>query len=91
MSCRGLVFDEMRIALLLFAFQTFALGLSAQAIPACEEITIAGPTEMTAFLDVQNVYMNESAVSYIYGFDYTQRAAFHQLPIVPTVGLRGEF
>jgi len=46
---------------------------------------------MTQFLDVQNVYMNESAVSYFYGFDYTQRAAFHQLPIVPTVGLRGEF
>jgi outer membrane receptor protein involved in Fe transport len=46
---------------------------------------------ITQFLDVQNVYMNESAVSYIYGFDYTQRAAFHQLPIVPTVGLRGEF
>jgi outer membrane receptor protein involved in Fe transport len=46
---------------------------------------------MTQFLDVQNVYMNESAVGYIYGFDYTQRAAFHQLPVVPTVGLRGEF
>jgi hypothetical protein len=46
---------------------------------------------MTQFLDIQNVYMNESAVSYFYGFDYTQRAAFHQLPILPTVGLRGEF
>jgi outer membrane receptor protein involved in Fe transport len=49
-----------------------------------------GGMRMTQFLDVQNVYMNESAVSYIYGFDYTQRAAFHQLPILPTVGLRGE-
>jgi hypothetical protein len=46
---------------------------------------------MTQFLDIQNVYMNESAVSYFYGFDYTQRAAFHQLPILPTVGVRGEF
>jgi hypothetical protein len=50
-----------------------------------------GPFHMTQFLDIQNVYMNESAVSYFYGFDYTQRAAFHQLPILPTVGLRGEF
>jgi len=50
-----------------------------------------GGMKMTQFLDVQNVYMNESAISYFYGFDYTQRAAFHQLPILPTVGLRGEF
>jgi len=62
-----------------------------------KEVTIRGSNftlggmHMTQFLDIQNVYMNESAVSYIYGFDYTQRAAFHQLPILPTVGLRGEF
>jgi hypothetical protein len=48
-----------------------------------------GPTEMTAFLDVQNVYMNESVVTYFYSYDYTQRQAFKSLPIIPSLGLRG--
>jgi hypothetical protein len=50
-----------------------------------------GPIKITQFLDVQNVYMNDTVVGYFYGFDYTQRAAFHTLPILPTAGLRGEF
>jgi outer membrane receptor protein involved in Fe transport len=50
-----------------------------------------GPVKMTKFLDVQNVYMNDSVVTYFYGFDYTQRAAFRSLPIMPTAGLRGEW
>jgi outer membrane receptor protein involved in Fe transport len=49
-----------------------------------------GPVKMTKFLDIQNVYLNSSVVSYLYGFDYTQRAAFRSLPILPTAGLRGE-
>ena len=48
-----------------------------------------GPTALTAFLDVQNVYMNESVVTYFYGYDFTQRAAFKSLPIIPSIGLRG--
>ena len=48
-----------------------------------------GPTEMTVFLDVQNVYMNESVATYFYGYDYTQRQAFKSLPIIPSIGLRG--
>jgi hypothetical protein len=35
--------------------------------------------------------LNETVVGYFYGFDYTQRAAFSSLPILPTTGLRGEF
>ncbi|HUS30888.1 MAG TPA: TonB-dependent receptor [Kofleriaceae bacterium] len=50
-----------------------------------------GPVKITQFLDVQNVYLNQTVVGYFYGFDYTQRAAFHSLPILPTAGLRGEF
>lgn len=50
-----------------------------------------GPVKMSKFLDVQNVYMNDSVVGYFYGFDYTQRAAFRSLPILPTAGLRGEW
>jgi len=50
-----------------------------------------GPVKMSKFLDIQNVYMNDSVVTYFYGFDYTQRAAFRSLPIMPTAGLRGEW
>ena len=48
-----------------------------------------GPVAMTAFLDVQNAYMNESIVTYFYSYDYSQRAAFTSLPIIPSLGLRG--
>ncbi|HEU0032111.1 MAG TPA: TonB-dependent receptor [Kofleriaceae bacterium] len=50
-----------------------------------------GPVKMSKFLDVQNVYMNDSVVGYFYGFDYQQRGAFRSLPILPTAGVRGEF
>jgi hypothetical protein len=48
-----------------------------------------GPTEMTVFADVQNVYMNDSVVTYFYSYDYSQRTAFKSLPIIPSLGLRG--
>ena len=44
---------------------------------------------MTAFLDVQNVYLNESVVTYFYSYDYSQKAAFKSLPIIPSIGVRG--
>lgn len=47
-----------------------------------------GTAAMLAFLDVQNVYLNESVVTYFYGYDYTQRSAFESLPLIPSVGLR---
>ena len=48
-----------------------------------------GPTAMTFFVDVQNVYMNQSVVTYFYSYDFTQRAAFTSIPIIPSLGLRG--
>lgn len=48
-----------------------------------------GPTALTAFVDVQNIYMNESVVTYFYGYDFTERAAFTSIPIIPSLGLRG--
>ena len=48
-----------------------------------------GAAAMTAFLDVQNVYMNESPITYFYSYDYSQRAAFTSLPLIPSLGLRG--
>jgi hypothetical protein len=50
----------------------------------------AGPIAMTAFLDVQNVYMNTPIVGYGYNFDYSERYAFESIPILPSIGLRGE-
>jgi hypothetical protein len=49
-----------------------------------------GRVKMTYFLDVQNVYLNQSPVGYLYSFDYQQRSAFRSLPILPSAGLRGE-
>jgi hypothetical protein len=50
----------------------------------------AGPVKLTGFIDVQNVYMNRSVVTFFYNYDYTQRQAFESLPILPSLGLRGE-
>jgi outer membrane receptor protein involved in Fe transport len=49
-----------------------------------------GGAAMSAFLDVQNVYLNDSIVGYLYNYDFTQRAAFKSLPIIPSLGIRGE-
>jgi hypothetical protein len=48
-----------------------------------------GPVNMSYFLDVQNVYVNQSTIAYFYNFDYTTRASFKALPIIPSAGLRG--
>ncbi|MDX2093344.1 MAG: TonB-dependent receptor [Kofleriaceae bacterium] len=48
-----------------------------------------GPVALTAFLDVQNVYLNESVVTYFPDFDFTHRGAFTTLPLIPSFGLRG--
>jgi outer membrane receptor protein involved in Fe transport len=48
-----------------------------------------GPLAMTWFVDVQNVYLNQSVVGYFYSYDYTQRSAFKSLPILPSIGVRG--
>lgn len=48
-----------------------------------------GPVALTAFLDLQNAYVNESVVTYFYNYDYSQRTAFTSLPLIPSIGLRG--
>jgi len=50
-----------------------------------------GPTVLLAFLDVQNVYLDRSVVTYFYSYDYTQKSAFESLPLIPSVGLRAVF
>jgi outer membrane receptor protein involved in Fe transport len=48
-----------------------------------------GPVAMTWFVDVQNVYLEQSTVAYFYSYDYSQKSAFKGLPIIPSIGLRG--
>ncbi|MFN0248457.1 MAG: TonB-dependent receptor plug domain-containing protein [Kofleriaceae bacterium] len=50
-----------------------------------------GPIDLTAFLDIQNLYMNESVVTYFYSYDFSERVAFTSIPIIPAIGLRGVF
>jgi outer membrane receptor protein involved in Fe transport len=46
---------------------------------------------LSAYLDVQNVYMHATVMDYRYNNDYTQKTAIKTLPILPSIGLRGEF
>ena len=48
-----------------------------------------GAAAMTAFLDIQNIYMNKSVVTYFYNYDYSQRTGFKSLPLLPSLGVRG--
>lgn len=43
------------------------------------------------YLDVQNVYLQENPESVGYNFDYEERYYVTGLPILPSIGVRGEF
>jgi hypothetical protein len=47
--------------------------------------------QLSAYLDVQNVYNHQSAEALSYNFDYTARAFVNGLPILPSIGVRGDF
>jgi len=47
-----------------------------------------GSTVLLAFLDIQNVYLDRSVVTYFYSYDYSQKSAFESLPLLPAGGLR---
>jgi TonB-dependent receptor-like protein/carboxypeptidase family protein len=47
-----------------------------------------GSTAMLLYLDIQNVYLNRSIVTYFYSYDYSQRSAFESLPLIPSAGIR---
>jgi hypothetical protein len=46
---------------------------------------------LTAYLDIQNVYNRANPVGYSYNFDSTERRTSQSLPIIPIIGLKGEF
>lgn len=45
---------------------------------------------LSAYLDVQNVYNHAAAEGYIYNFDYSRQSYQTGVPIIPSIGLRGE-
>ena len=48
-----------------------------------------GQLQMSAFLDIQNAYLNAQLIQYQYNFDYSEQNAFESIPILPSIGLRG--
>lgn len=50
----------------------------------------AGRVHLTAYLDVANVYDHRSTIGWAYNFNYTQKRAIQDMPILPTLGIRGQ-
>jgi len=46
---------------------------------------------LATYLDVTNVYAHPRTLGFRYNFDYSRREAIKELPIVPSLGLRGSF
>lgn len=47
--------------------------------------------KLSGYLDVANVYMNAPTLGYEYNQNYTERTETKGIPILPSIGLRGEF
>jgi hypothetical protein len=45
---------------------------------------------LSTYLDVQNAYNHPAAESFVYNFDYSRRSYQTGIPIIPSIGLRGE-
>lgn len=46
---------------------------------------------LTAYLDVQNIYNRSNVTGYQYNFDSTERKPRQGLPLLPILGIKGEF
>jgi outer membrane cobalamin receptor len=47
--------------------------------------------KLTGFIDLSNVYSRRNPEGYSYSYDYRQRELIAGLPILPSVGMKGEF
>lgn len=50
-----------------------------------------GSWKLRTYLDVQNVYYARNVEDYSYNYNFTQRTRVTGLPIIPSLGVRGEF
>ena len=46
--------------------------------------------QLTFYADIENVYSYQAPVGQTYNYNYTQSAYAKGLPILPSLGLRGE-
>ncbi|HMR77139.1 MAG TPA: hypothetical protein PKD61_18605, partial [Polyangiaceae bacterium] len=46
---------------------------------------------LSTYLDIQNVYNNQAVEALVYNYNFSQENFQTGLPIIPSVGLRGEF
>ena len=49
-----------------------------------------GDVGLTLYLDIQNVYNATNREGIVYSYDYSQTSDLPGLPILPSLGLRGE-
>jgi TonB family protein len=49
-----------------------------------------GPLQMSAYVDVLNAYYARTAEGWVYQYDFSDRRPRPGLPILPTIGIRGE-
>jgi outer membrane receptor protein involved in Fe transport len=47
--------------------------------------------ELSAYIDITNVYAHARVLGYSYNYDFSEREAFKELPFVPALGVRGTF
>ncbi len=47
--------------------------------------------KLSAYLDITNVYLNPRTLGFSYNFNYSERQAIEELPILPALGVRGSF
>ena len=47
--------------------------------------------QLSAYLDITNVYAHARVLGYSYNFDFTEREPITELPILPALGVRGTF
>ena len=47
--------------------------------------------KLNLYLDVQNLYNRSNVEGYQYNFDYSERVPSQGLPILPILGIKGEF
>jgi len=50
-----------------------------------------GAWRLRTYLDVQNVYYSQNIEGYSYNYNYSQKSRVTGLPIIPSIGVRGEF
>ncbi|NOZ86870.1 MAG: TonB-dependent receptor [Deltaproteobacteria bacterium] len=73
-------------------------GFNSKRLPLFHELDVRLDKRFTfdtwylsLYLDVRNAYNRRNPEGFQYSFDYSERIDFPGLPIIPTLGIKGEF